>query len=135
MKRVLKKLVFVEPKSTHLHVYSKVCIPRLGSGLLGTIMRAKGYDVRVYIEDIHDLDMAEVLSADLVALSAITSTAPHSYRLPSKVRGAAAREGSGATRSSAGSRSSRAPRAACTPVSRPTSSPRTRRAARSCGAA
>src|SRR5256886_744295 len=86
MKRALKKLVFVEPKSTHLHVYSRVCIPRLGSVLLGTIMRAKGYDVRVYIEDIHDLDMAEVLSADLVAISAITSTAPQSYRLADKVR-------------------------------------------------
>src|SRR5438874_939621 len=86
MKRALKKLVFVEPKSTHLHVYSKVCIPRLGSVLLGTIMRAKGYDVRVYIEDIHNLDMAEVLSADLVAISAITSTAPQSYRLADKVR-------------------------------------------------
>jgi peptide/nickel transport system permease protein len=71
MRRTLKKLVFVEPKSTHLHIYSRVCIPRLGSVLLGTIMRAKGYDVRVYIEDIQDVDMQEVLSADLVAISAI----------------------------------------------------------------
>src|SRR5262245_29276728 len=86
MKRSLRKLVFVEPKSTHLHVYSRVCIPRLGSVLLGTIMRNLGYDVRVYIEDIHDLDMREVLSADLVAISAITSTAPQSYRLADKVR-------------------------------------------------
>src|SRR5207248_10959624 len=84
------KLVSVEPKSTHVHVYSKVCSPLLGSVLLGTIMRAKGYDVRVYIEDIHDLDMAEVLSADLVAISAITSTAPQSYRLADKVREAGA---------------------------------------------
>jgi radical SAM superfamily enzyme YgiQ (UPF0313 family) len=90
MKRALKKLVFVEPKSTHLHVYSRVCIPRLGSVLLGTIMRAKGYDVRVYIEDIQDLDMKEVLGADLVAISAITSTAPQSYRLADKVRAAGA---------------------------------------------
>ncbi len=52
MKRALKKLVFVEPKSTHLHIYSRVCIPRLGSVLLGTLMRNQGYDVRVYIEDI-----------------------------------------------------------------------------------
>ena len=57
MKRPLKKLVFVEPKSTHLHIYSRVCIPRLGSVLLGTIMRAKGYDVRVFIEDIQAIDM------------------------------------------------------------------------------
>src|SRR5438552_15481004 len=90
MKRPLQKLVFVEPKSTHLHVYSRVCIPQLGSVLLGTIMRAKGYDVRVYIEDIQDLDMSEVLSADLVAISAITSTAPQSYRLADRVREAGA---------------------------------------------
>ncbi len=86
MRRTLKKLVFVEPKSTHLHVYSRVPIPRLGSVLLATIMRAKGYEVRVYIEDIHPVDMNEVLSADLVAISAITSTAPQSYRLADKVR-------------------------------------------------
>ena len=86
MKRALRKLVFVEPKSTHLHIYSRVCIPRLGSVLLGTIMRAKGYDVRVYIEDIQAIDMNEVLSADLVAVSAITSTAPQSYKLADMVR-------------------------------------------------
>ena len=45
MKRAVKKLVFVEPKSTHLHIYSRVCIPRLGSVLLGTIMRSKGYEM------------------------------------------------------------------------------------------
>jgi radical SAM superfamily enzyme YgiQ (UPF0313 family) len=86
MKRTLKKLVFVEPKSTHLHVYSRVTIPRLGSVLLATIMRDLGYDVRVYVEDIHPIDMREVLSADLVAISAITSTAPQSYRLADLVR-------------------------------------------------
>jgi radical SAM superfamily enzyme YgiQ (UPF0313 family) len=90
MRRQLKKLVFVEPKSTHLHIYSRVCIPRLGSVLLATLMRAKGYDVRVYIEDIHPIDMGEVLSADLVAISAITSTAPQSYRLADRVREAGA---------------------------------------------
>src|SRR5262247_4321617 len=90
MRRAIRKLVFIEPSSTHLHIYSRVTIPRLGSVLLGTIMRAKGYDVRVYIEDIHDLDMNEVLSADLVAISAITSTAPQAYRLADKVRGAGA---------------------------------------------
>jgi radical SAM superfamily enzyme YgiQ (UPF0313 family) len=88
MKRPLRKLVFVEPSSTHLHIYSRVTIPRLGSVLLGTLMRAKGYDVRVFIEDIHAVDMSEVLSADLVAISAITSTAPQSYRLADTVRAA-----------------------------------------------
>src|SRR5262249_8772709 len=88
MKRALKKLVFVEPKSTHLHIYSRVCIPRLVSVLLATLMRNPSYSVRVYIEDIEAPDMNEVLSADLVGISAITSTAPQSYRLADKVRAA-----------------------------------------------
>src|SRR5262245_62940701 len=49
-------------------------------------MRGKGYDSRTYIEDIHPLDMPDVLSADLVGISAITSTAPQAYRLADKVR-------------------------------------------------
>jgi radical SAM superfamily enzyme YgiQ (UPF0313 family) len=88
MRRDIKKIVFVEPKSTHLHVYSRVCIPRLGSVLLGTIMRNLGYEVRVYIEDIAPVDMADVMSADFVGVSTLTSTAPQSYRLADQVRAA-----------------------------------------------
>jgi len=84
----MRKVVLVEPKSTHLHVYSRVAIPRLGVVLLGTILRSLGYDVRVYIEDIAPIDMQELLSADLVGISAITSTAPPSYTLAAKVRAA-----------------------------------------------
>jgi radical SAM superfamily enzyme YgiQ (UPF0313 family) len=81
-----KKVALVEPSSTHLHVYSRLTIPRLGSVLLGTIMRDRGWDVKVYIEDIAPVDMTEVLSADIVGLSALTATAPPSYRLAATVR-------------------------------------------------
>ena len=83
-----RKIVLVEPKSTHLHVYSRVAIPRLGAVLLGTMAQARGYDVRVYIEDIAPIDMQDVLSADLVGISAITSTAPPAYALAEQVRAA-----------------------------------------------
>ena len=84
----MRNIVLVEPKSTHLHVYSRVAIPRLGVVLLGTILRNLGYTVRVYIEDIAPIDMQQVLSADLVGISAITSTAPPSYALAETVRAA-----------------------------------------------
>jgi len=42
-----KRVVLVEPSSTHLHVYSRLTISRLGSVLLGTIMRDRGWDVKV----------------------------------------------------------------------------------------
>jgi len=82
----MRKAVFVEPSSTHLHVYSRLTIPRLGSVLLGTIMRNRGWDVKVFIEDIAPVDMGEVLSADIVGISSLTSTAPPAYRLAAKVR-------------------------------------------------
>ncbi len=81
-----KKVVFVEPASTHLHVYSRLTIPRLGSVLLGTIMRDRGWDVKVYIEDIAPVDMGAILAADIVGISTITPTAPASYRLAATVR-------------------------------------------------
>jgi radical SAM superfamily enzyme YgiQ (UPF0313 family) len=84
----MPKIVFVEPKSSHLHVYSRITIPRLGAVLLGTMARERGYDVRVYIEDIAPIDINDVLSADVVGISAITSTAPPSYALAEKVRAA-----------------------------------------------
>ncbi len=83
-----KKFVLVEPKSTHLHVYSAFTIPRLGVILLGTMLRDRGWEVKVYIEDVAPVDMKEVLSADIVGISTLTSTAPQSYRLAQTVRDA-----------------------------------------------
>ncbi len=81
-----RKFVLVEPKSTHLHVYSRYTIPRLGVILLGTMLRDRGWDVKVYIEDVSPVDMTEVLSADIVGISTLTSTAPQSYKLAEVVR-------------------------------------------------
>ncbi len=84
----IRKVVLIETGATGVHVYSKVPIPRLGSVLLGTILRDLGYDVRVYIEDIAPLEWNEVLSADLVGISTVTATAPRSYALARKIRDA-----------------------------------------------
>ncbi len=47
----MKKIVLIEAKSSHLHLYSNVHIPREGSILLGTLLQDKGYEVSVYVED------------------------------------------------------------------------------------
>jgi len=77
----MRKIVLVETKSTYIHVYSSVPIPRVGSVLLGTILRNLGYEVKVYIEELGDVDFRELLDADLVGISTLTSTAPRSYQL------------------------------------------------------
>lgn len=84
----MKKIIIVESKSPGAHVFSRVQIPRLGAILLGTILRDKGYDIKVYVEDIAPIDMKEVMSADYVCISTITSTAIAAYELADKVRAA-----------------------------------------------
>ncbi len=82
------KIALIETKSTHINVYSKITIPRLGSVLLGTILRDRGYDVDVYIEDIQDVDINRALEADLIGISTLTSTAPRSYQIAAAARAA-----------------------------------------------
>lgn len=82
------KIVLIEPKSTHIHVYSKVPIPRIGSVLLATILTQKGHEVDVYIEELGPIDFAKTLEADVVGISVLTSTANRSYHIADIVRAA-----------------------------------------------
>ena len=75
------KIIFIEPKPSGLHVFSRwaAYIPRIGSVLLATILKQAGHRVNVYIEAISKIDWAQVFAADVVMLSTITSTAPRAY--------------------------------------------------------
>jgi len=77
----MKKVIFVEPEAPGFHIYSKWSLPRLGSVLLATILKELGHEVKVYVEEIHRVDRAELYSADLVGISTITSTAPRAYEI------------------------------------------------------
>lgn len=80
------KMVFIEPKSPNLHIFSKFVIPRLGTLILGTIMKQLDWDVRVIIEENEELDFDYIQSADMVGISTITSTAPRAYIIADQVR-------------------------------------------------
>lgn len=61
-------------------------LPRLGTVLLGTILKEKGYDVKSYVEDVAELDFEDILKADAVGISTITSTATRSYEIAKLVK-------------------------------------------------
>jgi len=84
--RPIQKIVFIEPKSPGAHVYSKWGLPRLGTIQLGTILENAGYDVKIFVEDIRGIDWDDVLDADAVGISTITSTAPRAYEMARQVR-------------------------------------------------
>jgi len=80
---MIHRIVLLEPIQKRVHLFSRYRIPRLGSLLLATLMRDRGFDTRVLF-----LSEREILArrldggqADLVAISTITPTVPEAYRL------------------------------------------------------
>jgi anaerobic magnesium-protoporphyrin IX monomethyl ester cyclase len=82
----IKKIVGIEPAPPGFHVFSAFKLPRLGLPILGTILRDKGYQVRLFCQDLAPIDWSEVLSADLVMISTITSTTPEAYHIARQIK-------------------------------------------------
>lgn len=82
----MKSIIFIEPKSPSLHIFSKYPLPRLGTLILGTMMKRRGWEVEVFVEELRKIDFKAVEAADLVAISTITSTAPRAYAIADEAR-------------------------------------------------
>lgn len=80
------RAVFLEPKPPNPHIFSLYPLPRLGSAILGTILRDRGWEVRIFVEEVAPIDFYRVLQADLVGISSITPTAPRAYVLADEIR-------------------------------------------------
>ena len=79
---VIQRLLLIEPRSPAEHVFSRARIPRLGTILLGTMLRNQGYEARVIIEETSGPVTNEDLGwADMVGISSITSTIPRAFSL------------------------------------------------------
>lgn len=71
----------MEPRPPGRTVYDFALLPRLGLPLIGAMLVRAGHEVKIYCEIISPVDLDECLSADIVGISATTSTAPSAYRL------------------------------------------------------
>ncbi len=83
---MIKKVSFIEARSPGVHVFSKFPIPRLGSLQLSTILKELGYEVKVFIEDIAEVDWSYVEDSDIVCISTITPTAIRAYEIGDRLR-------------------------------------------------
>lgn len=72
------KIVLIEPRASEANVYSKIPMPLLGPLYLGTILKNRGHEVRIYNENILIPDYAS-LKADLIGISILTPTAKRGY--------------------------------------------------------
>ena len=67
-------------------MWSPLRYPRLGLPMIGAALDRAGHDVRIYCAHVAAVDWSDVLSADLVGISATTSTAPAAYDLAARLR-------------------------------------------------
>lgn len=82
----MRKIIFIEPKSPNLHVFSQFPLPRLGVFILGAIVKEKGWDAEVIVEQSQKIDFEKIRNVDMVGISTITPTAPRAYAIADKIR-------------------------------------------------
>lgn len=82
----IKEIVLIEPRAPGQHFFKFAKLPRLGLPLLGAILKKLGYQVKIFCEELAPIEWNEVLNADLVGISTITSTATRAYRLLKKIK-------------------------------------------------
>jgi radical SAM superfamily enzyme YgiQ (UPF0313 family) len=82
---MIKRITMIEPKNDHLHIFSKFELPRLGSILLATLMRDKGFQTESLFMKSKEI-LSRTLDADLVGISTITATAPAAYSIADTFR-------------------------------------------------
>lgn len=80
------KIILIEPKAPGRHVYSTVTMPRLGLPILGAQLKEIGHEVKFIYESSHDILLSDIEGADIVGISATTSTAGEAYHLADIIR-------------------------------------------------
>jgi len=82
----MSRIVLIEPRPPGLHIFSQFYSPRLGTFILGALMRDRGWEAEVVIEEMEKIDFEGMKGADLVGISTITSTAPRAYAIADRLR-------------------------------------------------
>ncbi len=82
----MKKILFVEPKPPGGHIFSRFALPRIGIFILGTMMKNRGWNVEIIVEDMEKVKSEDFSDADIVGISTITPTAINAYTIADEVK-------------------------------------------------
>src|SRR6476659_1366874 len=77
-------LIKAEPRRTN--VYSAFAYPGLALPLLGTVLKNKGYDVKVYIEAIRPWNWDRIRESDLICITVNSAEVTECYALADQIR-------------------------------------------------
>lgn len=86
MRQISKKIIFIEPKPPGIHIFSRIVLPRIGTFILATMMKKRGWKAEIIIEDILSIDYNDFADVDVVGISTITPTADNAYSIADTLR-------------------------------------------------
>jgi len=88
----MKSIALIEPTSD-FSMYNIIKMPLLGLLMLGTLLKKKGYEVRVFSERVRRIYdektlwiNPDVLDSDVVGISIMTATAMRGYRIADSLK-------------------------------------------------
>jgi len=80
------KVLFLEPRSPDLHIFSVYPLPRLGPVILATMLREAGIDADVIVEELSEIRPGDIEGASIIGITTTTSTAPRAYAWADEAR-------------------------------------------------
>ena len=83
----MKVVTLIQPIPKRYNIFSHLKNPSLGLPILGTILNQKGYDVKIYVEGIKEIDWERVFQSDVVGISVNTATYSEGYTIAEKIKG------------------------------------------------
>ena len=81
-----KRITLLKADPRHTTEYSAFSYPGLALPLLGTVLKNRGYDVKVYVESFRGWDWSRIRDSDLVGLTVNTAEALSCWTLARKIR-------------------------------------------------
>lgn len=81
----IKQISLIEPKPKEKSIWSIVKQPKVGLVLLATILKSKGYKVKVFCENVSPIDWDYVYNSDICGISYLTHTANEAYSISKKI--------------------------------------------------
>jgi radical SAM superfamily enzyme YgiQ (UPF0313 family) len=85
-KSTKKKVTLIKAKPKRTNVYSAFAYPGLALPVLGTVLKQKGYDVKIYVEAIRQWDWDRILTSDLIGITVNSAEVKESYQLADQIR-------------------------------------------------
>jgi anaerobic magnesium-protoporphyrin IX monomethyl ester cyclase len=82
----IKKITCIQLSGEFPDIVFRTVMPDYGMPLIGTVLSAAGYDVKVYIEHIEPPEWNRIANSDLVCFSSLCAGAEKTYQLASRIR-------------------------------------------------